>query len=102
MPEVSAPKVEVLREIELVTLTPAIRAQRSVRSAQGAAVYRVSERVAQEIGLQEGDVIVQVNRAPVASAEEVARALDALAGRGPIRLYFERAGRIYSTDFSIR
>ena len=102
LPEVSAPKVEVLREIELVTLTPAIRAQRTVRSAQGAVVFKVSDRVASEIGLQSGDVIVQVNRAPVASAEEVARALDALAGRGAIRVYFERGGRIYSTDFSIR
>ena len=102
LPEVSAPKVEVLREIELVTLTPAIRAQRSVRSARGAVIYRVSDRVAQEIGLQSGDVIVQVNRSPVESAEEVARALDALAGRGPIRVYFERGGRVFSTDFSIR
>ena len=102
LPEVSAPKVEVLREIELVTLTPAIRAQRNVRSAQGAVVYRVSDRVAAEIGLQSGDVIVQVNRSPVDTAEEVARALDALAGRGAIRVYFERGGRIYSTDFSIR
>ena len=102
LPEVSAPKVEVMRELELVTLTDAIRAQRGVRSARGAVIFRTSDRIAQEIGLQAGDVIVQVNRAPVESAEAVARALDALAGRGPIRVYFERDGRIYSTDFSIR
>jgi serine protease Do len=102
LPEVSAPKVEVMRELELVTLTDAIRAQRGVRSARGAVIFRASDRIAQEIGLQAGDVIVQVNRAPVVSAEAVAQALDALAGRGPIRVYFERDGRIYSTDFSIR
>ena len=31
LPEVSAPKVAVLQELELVTLTPAIRAERGIR-----------------------------------------------------------------------
>ena len=42
LPEVNAPKVTVLREIELVTLTPAIRAERGIRRAQGALSSRVS------------------------------------------------------------
>ena len=45
LPEVNAPKVTVLREIQLVTLTPAIRAERGVRRAQGALVQAVSPRV---------------------------------------------------------
>ena len=102
LPEVNAPKVEVLKELELVTLTPAIRAERSVRSASGAVIYKASARIGQELGLQEGDVIVQVNRTPVASADEAARALDYYGGRGPIRLFFERGGQVYSTDFYIR
>jgi serine protease Do len=102
LPEVSAPKVQVLRELELVTLTPAIRAERRIRSPRGAVIFRVSERVSDELGLQAGDVIVQVNRMPVTSADDAAEALDRLGGRGPIRLFFERGGRIFSTDFSIR
>ena len=102
LPEVSAEKVQVLREMERVTLTPAIRAERGVRSGQGAVIYKVSDRVADEIGLQSGDVIVQVNRTPISSADEAAQAIDYYGGRGPIQLFFERGGRVYSTDFMLR
>jgi Do/DeqQ family serine protease len=102
LPEVGAPKVEVLRELQLVTLTPAIRAERGVRTSSGALVFGVTERMSQELGLLQGDVIVQVNRTSVNSAEEVQRAIDYYAGRGPIRLYFERGGRVYFTDFVIQ
>ncbi len=101
-PEASAPKVAVLRELELITLTPQIRAERSVMSQRGALIYRVSERVAADLGIQAGDVIVQINRTPIESADEAARAIDAYAGRGLIRMYYERAGRAYFTDFIIR
>jgi len=102
LPEVSAPKVEVLREMELVTLTPAIRAERRIRSRQGALIYRASERITAELGMAPGDVIVQINRTPITSAEDVSRALDYYAGRGTIRLFFEHEGNIFPTDFFIR
>ena len=102
LPEVSARKVEVLREMELVTLTPAIRLERGIRARQGAVIFRVTDRVAAELQIQAGDVIVQINRTPVATAEEAARALDYYGGRGPVRMFVERGGQIYSTDFSVR
>jgi serine protease Do len=102
LPEVSARKVEVLRELELVTLTPAIRLERGIRARQGAVIFRVTDRVAAELQIQAGDVIVQINRTPVATAEEAARALDYYGGRGPVRMFVERGGQIYSTDFSVR
>ncbi|HET9002845.1 MAG TPA: trypsin-like peptidase domain-containing protein [Gemmatimonadaceae bacterium] len=102
MPEVSAEKVQVLREMELVTLTPAIRAERGVRSPRGAVIYRTTDRITNEIGLQSGDVIVQINRTPISSADEAAKAIDYYGGRGPIQLFFERGGRVYSTDFQLR
>lgn len=102
LPEVTAPKVQVLRELELVSLTPAIRAERAIAASRGALVYRASERMTGELGLQAGDVIVQINRTPVGSAEDVSRAVDYYAGRGPIRLFFERQGQISYTDFVIR
>jgi serine protease Do len=102
LPEVSAPKVQVLRELELITLTPAIRAERGIVAERGAVLYRVSARVAEELGIQAGDVILQVNRTPVERAEDVARAIDAAGGRGALRMFFERARRVYSTDFVIR
>jgi membrane-associated protease RseP (regulator of RpoE activity) len=48
-----------------------------------------------------GDVIVQINRTPVTSAEDVSRALDYYAGTGDPRLLRAR-GQIYPTDFFIR
>jgi serine protease Do len=102
LPEVSAAKVAVLKELELVTLTPAIRADRGIRSPRGALIYNLSDRVSDELGLEKGDLIVQINRIPVETANDAARALDAGAGRATIHMFFERGGRIYSTDFMIR
>ncbi|MEO7502710.1 MAG: trypsin-like peptidase domain-containing protein [Gemmatimonadaceae bacterium] len=102
LPEVNAPKVTVLREIQLVTLTPAIRAERGVRRAQGALIQSVSPRVADQLGVQAGDVILQVNRVPIPDAESAARAIDYYAGRGVIVMYLERGGQVYRTEFVIQ
>ncbi len=102
LPEVNAPKVTVLREIQLVTLTPAIRAERSIRRANGALIQTVSQRVADQLGIQAGDVILQVNRVPIADAQSAARALDYYAGRGAIVMYIERGGQVYTTEFVIQ
>jgi serine protease Do len=102
LPEVSAAKVAVLKELELVTLTPAIRVDRGIRSPKGALIYNLSERVSDELGLAKGDVIVQINRTPIETANDAARAMNPGAGRTTIHMFFERGGRIYSTDFMIR
>jgi serine protease Do len=102
LPEVSAPRVTVLREIQLVSITPAIRAERGIRRTRGALVVDVSARVRDEIGVQEGDVIVQINDTEIGQASDVARALDANAGRGWVRMLFERGGYLFTTDFRIR
>ena len=101
LPEVGAEKVAVMRELELISLTAAIRAERGVRAEQGAVVFKVTERVQQALGLQPGDVIIQLNRTPVTDAQQAARVLEYYSGRGPIRMFFERAGTVYSTDFRI-
>jgi serine protease Do len=102
LPEVSAPKVQVLRELELVTVTPAIVAERSLRNRQGALIYRVSPTIADQTGLQQGDVIVQVNNAPITSAQDVAKAIDYYAGRSYIQMVVERQGQLYMTRFGVR
>ena len=102
LPELSAERVAVLKEIELVTLTPAIRAERNIVRAQGALVVKASANVAENLGIQTGDVIVQVNNSPVADAPQAARTLEYFVGRGPVRMFFERGGRVFYTDFHIR
>ena len=97
LPEVNAPRITVLHEIELTTLTPAIRSERSIRSSTGAYVQKVSQRVSDQIGLAQGDVIVQVNRTRITSAEDVAAALN--SARGAVVMYVERNGQYYTTEF---
>ncbi len=101
LPEVGAEKVAVLKELELISLTEAVRVERGVQSEQGAVVYRVTDRVQQALGIQPGDVILQINRTPVTDAQQAARVLEYYSGRGPIRMYYERARRILFTDFRI-
>ena len=102
LPEVSAPKVAVVKELELVTLTPAIRAERGIRSSRGAVVYNVSDRISNEVGFQKGDVIVQINRIPINTADDVKSALDTYAGRSAMRVVWEHEGRILYNDIVIQ
>jgi serine protease Do len=101
-PEVNAQRVAVLKEIELISLSPAIRVERGIRNARGALVVNVSARVSDDLGVQAGDVIVQINNAPVEDAPKAKQMLESLTGRGLIRMYLERGGRIFFSDFQIR
>jgi serine protease Do len=103
VPEVSAPRVTVLRELELVTLTDAIRQERGIRARAGAVIVRASDRLQNELGLMNGDVIVQIGNTPITSADLAARAIEAYGARGAVRLWFERAGQgPYSITFRVR
>ncbi len=53
-------------------------------------------------GLREGDVILQINRQAVTSAEDTRRAFRAGAGRTPVRVYFERDGQMGFADFYVQ
>jgi serine protease Do len=101
-PEVSAPKVTVLREIEVTTLTPALRVERGVLADQGAYVTGVSNRVRDEIGLEVGDVILQINTIVIRNANDVSRAISQAPARMMSRALIERRGRRYTTDFLIQ
>jgi serine protease Do len=99
LPSVAAERTQALRDFQLVTLTPAIRAERGLRSERGALIVGLSDD-ARRLGLREGDLILQVNRVPVQSADETARLLQRLRGHGVV-LYFERGGRVASAQFTI-
>jgi serine protease Do len=96
---VAAERIQALRDFQLVTLTPAIRAERGLVSERGALIVGLSDD-ARAIGLQAGDLILQINRTRVATAEEASRILGALAGSGVV-VYFERGGQLGSTSFRV-
>jgi serine protease Do len=99
LPSVNAERIQALRDFQLITLTPAIRAERGLANEQGALIVGLSDR-ARGLGLQEGDLILQINRLRITTAESAAQALQQLGGRTVV-MHFERAGRLGSTQFVI-
>jgi serine protease Do len=102
LPEVNAPKVQVLRELELVTVTSAIAAERNLQNPTGALIYNIGPTASEQTGLQRGDVIVAINNVPIRSAQDVASFLERIRGRSYLRVTLERQGQLYITDFGVR
>jgi serine protease Do len=102
LPTSRAEKVSVLGDMQLVTVTPAVRQERGLKSAHGALIYRIGQETQGATGLEPGDVIIQINREHVTSAEDTRRAFRNAAGRTPVRVYFERGGQLGYTDFYVR
>jgi serine protease Do len=101
LPTVAAEKITVLQDLQLINVTPAIQAERSLRSPQGALIFRISPEVSRATGLQAGDVILAINRTQVRSADEVSSLLNVRSGQ-VIRIYVEREGQVTFTDLVFR
>ena len=101
LPTVTAEKITVLQDLQLINVTPAIQAERSIRSDQGALIFRLSPQVSRATGLQPGDVILAIDRTPVRNASEVANLLNVRSGQ-VIRIYVEREGQVTFTDLMFR
>jgi len=99
---ISDRRAHAIDQRALPVAKPAIVAERSLRNRQGALIYRVSPTIADQTGLQQGDVIVQVNNTPIATAQDVAKAIDYYAGRTYLQLVVERQGQLYMTRFGVR
>jgi len=100
LPTVTAEKVTVLRDLQLIDVTPGVQVERGVKSERGALIFRISPQVSQATGLQEGDVILAINRTPVHNASQVGELLQSCSG--VLRVYFERDGQINFTDLVFR
>ena len=102
LPTSTATKVTVLRGLEVVTVTPAIQAERGLRAPRGALIVRVTDDVARGTGLREGDVILAINRSLVADAKQFGDLLEASRADQAFRIYFERNGQTIFTDMVFR
>jgi serine protease Do len=102
LPTTRAEKIAILGDIEVVTVTPAVRAERSLRSERGALIYRISDEARAGTGLLAGDVVLTLNRQTVDSAEDLRRLLRGAQGGSPIRIFFERGGQISMTEFYVQ
>jgi serine protease Do len=101
-PTTLAEKVAVLGGMKVVTVTPAVRAERGIQSDHGALIYDLPGEMVEATGLRSGDVILQINRARVSSADDLRRAFAATAGAGAVSVWFERARRLERTAFYVR
>ena len=101
LPTVTAEKITVLQDLQLINVTPAIQAERSLQSDRGALIFRISPQVSRATGLRPGDVILAINRVPVRSASQVSDLLNVRPGQ-VIRIYVERDSQVTFTDLVFR
>jgi serine protease Do len=102
LPTTTAEKVTVLKDLQLVTLTEQVRAERNVQSEHGALIFRISKELSTATGLQTGDVIVGLNRRRITGADDVRTVIEGLKQQEGVRVYIEREGSIVYTDLEFR
>jgi len=102
LPTTRAERVEILQDLEVVTVTPQIRAEQDLRSEAGALITGISPALSQSLGLRRGDVLLQINNTPVRTAEDAARVFRELRAGMRVALYFERGGAAYFREFTTR
>jgi serine protease Do len=102
LPTTGAERISTLGDIELITLTPAIRQERGLEYEHGALIYEIGDNARRNTGLQPGDLIVQVNRERISRAEDVTELFESYRGRrSPLRVYVERGGTVRYSDFYV-
>lgn len=102
LPTTSAERISTLGDIELITLTPAIRQERGLEFEHGALIYQIGDAARRSTGLRAGDLIVQINRQRISRAEQVTEIFNQYQGRrAPIRVYVEREGNVRFSDFYV-
>jgi serine protease Do len=100
VPSLRAERVRVFEDLELVTLTPAIRQEQGIASEVGALIVSITPDLRRQLDLRAGDVLLRINDIRIAGAEDAARALGSLRRR--VRIYFERNRGLNVRDFVVR
>jgi serine protease Do len=86
-----------LGDLQLVTVTPAIQAERQLGVGRGALVIEAGPASA----LATGDVILQIDNIKITSAEQVQQVIRYYRGKGwPMRFVILRGGAIIYTDLT--
>jgi type II secretory pathway component PulC len=92
LPSISADRVTALEQMELITVTPSIRAERGLSYETGALIVNIETDLEGRIGLRAGDMILQIDRRRVESAEQAAEVLRQASGN--VAIYIERNGEV--------
>jgi serine protease Do len=92
LPSVAADRVTALEQMDLITVTPSIRAERSLSYETGALIVDIERDLESRIGIRAGDVILQIDRRRIESAEQAAEVLRRASGS--VAVYIERNGEV--------
>jgi len=102
-PSTTAARVTLFRDIDLITVSAQIQGELGLSNDSGALIADISNELMSRTRLQMGDVIIQMNRTRIRSADDAASFFDALTGQqGRIIVYLERNNRYYTTSLSWR
>jgi serine protease Do len=88
-----------LGDLELVTVTPAIQAERQLASSRGALVVTAGPETQQALGLQPGDVVLRINNEDISEAQQVKKVIAYFRNRGEVTLWYERHGTYNYVQF---
>jgi len=97
LPSVTAERV-MLRDLSLITVTAAIQAERQLATPRGALVVAAGPSWQRSLGIQNGDVIIQVNNYSIATADQVGQVFAWLRGKGGVRIFFTRGDQVIYAD----
>lgn len=92
LPSITADRVTALDRMELISVNSSIQAERELRYSAGALIVAMDPELTRQLSLREGDVLLQINRTRIESAEQAAEILRRVEGR--IQLYYERNGAV--------
>ena len=98
-PSTTAARVTLFQDIELISVSSQIQGELGLSSESGALIANISGELTNRTRLQSGDVIIQMNRTRIRSADDAAAFFDALTGQqGRIVVYLERDNDYYTTS----
>lgn len=100
-PALRAERVTILRDIEVTTLTTALREAEGVATEQGVLVTRISPAGSNVLALREGDVILGIGQQQIRTAEELAAILAQVPAGAGVTLWFERNRGLVRRDFTM-
>lgn len=100
-PTTTAERVSVL-DFELISVTPAIQQERGLQRDFGALIYDIGDNASRFTRLRPNDVILQINRRRIDSADDVRDIFSRITRRTGIRLLFEREGQLRATEFYVQ
>ena len=96
LPSMTADRAAV-SGLELITVNSGIQREFGLDRSEGALISQISRQLQQATRLKSGDVILQINRTLITSADQAIRLLQRV--QGSVVVYLERDGQVRSTTF---